>query len=634
MDVEPIEKKEDDFDENNIILDEEIILNFTLTNCQKDLYYKIEMVNHNNSLGNFELFETEQILCTKDNSEIKFKKTLTCTYSFYKKQIVFLRIKKAMLLNNSLIDKKYERLTVLSSLVASDNSLYERYLKEDDNNSEMLHVQLIKKVNYPKNLSLFEFLKSGIKLSCYISLDFSKGNEYNQDDDSYFNILKGITSLISNYIIDRRSFYVYGIGGKPNNYNNSQNFFNINMDEDDTSIKPYNKIVEYYEKCLENIEPDNKINLSSLIEKVNIDIYNKSELGYYNILFILLKDIVDTNDIENIYDRIIESSYLPVSIIIIGIGKTDFTQMNKIFNSIPQVSYTTGTKKKRDNTIFISMNDDFENNTEIITQICFKNIGKQFLNYYELNECTPEDIKLKQYESVKNSFSLFNNSVNKSQYLNNIYKNNQTADNEKKNINDQSSNNLKCPSPESNKIKLSTNIDFGIGKNISTNLFNFDTNLNENVLDKNIQNNEININEPIKQNDDQKNNNKKDEDNKLNNFNIIMNNNNMNNNENNNKVNNNNNNNNKNNNMRVIKSSTNKDNGSYKNPYCKEYKKDDEEPKTDYNQYDTVNNSNLYNQYNKNKVSEKYVSKNLFGSSQITSTYYSETVKGSNMPFP
>lgn len=619
MEEMPIEKKEDIFDENNINLDEEIILNFTLTNCQKDLYYKIEILNPCSSLGNFKLFETEEIQCTLDNSEVKFKKALTCTYSFYKKQIIFLRIKKALSLNNSLIYKKYERLSVLSSLVTSTNSLYERNLKENDNSSEKLHVQLDKKkVNYSKNLSLFEFFKSGIKLSCYISLDFSKGNEYNQDDNSYFSILKDITSLISNYIIDHHSFYVYGIGGKPKNNNSSQNVFNINMDENDAAIKSYDKIFENYKNCLENIDPDNKVNLSSLIEKVNIDIHNKHELRYYNILFILLKDIVDKNDIQNIYDRIIESSYLPVSIIIIGIGKTDFTQMNEIFNSIPQVSSYTRTKKKRDNAIFISMNDYFENNTEKRIQICFKNIGKQFLNYYELNECSPENIKLDQLESVKNSFSLFNSSICRSQYINNQSNYNLIEDNKEKNINNQ-------PSINFENIKISENINFRCDNNIFTFGYNNDTNLNENIPDKNIQNNETNYLEPIKENDDHKLNIEKDENNYMNNNNVNYNNNVNNNNKKNNNI------------IRVIESSVNKvsDIDSNINPYCNKDKKDEEEPKRDCNPTIFENNNNLYSQYNTNKVSECYcISKNAFEISQKTSTNYSETVKGSNMLFP
>ena len=79
VDIE--DKKKEIFSEKyNTTCEDKMVLNFTLTKCQEDFYYKITIFNEEHSLGNFEKFETEEILCKKDNSEINFKKKFNCDY--------------------------------------------------------------------------------------------------------------------------------------------------------------------------------------------------------------------------------------------------------------------------------------------------------------------------------------------------------------------------------------------------------------------------------------------------------------------------------------------------------------------------------------------------------------------------
>ena len=416
-----INKKEDLHQKFNYSLNESLILNFAISNCNKNIYYKIEMKNEDDPNINFDIFETEQIKCEKENSVIEFSKKLNCNYFFNKRQKIMITVKKAMSICSSLIYKKYDRLTILSSLITAPDCIYERSIKGNDPDCEKI---IIRTEKYKDNnsildeISLFDFFNSGIKLSCYISLDFSNGNNpyINREIKNNFeNIIKNISNIILNYTLNY-SIFLYGLGGKLNIEDNFKEVFNINKNEIDASINSIDKMLESFNNCTKDIIPDNKIYLSPLLDKVNNEINNLHEVKNYNILFILLKDNIYNNDIKSTIDAIIESSYLPLTIIIIGVGNSDFDEMKNIFNSIPDTG-SNRIKKYRNNVLFLSLNTNYENNLDNFIESCLKKIVIHMMNYYELIKCTPNQIKKGNFENINKSFNSYNDNINKSKNI-------------------------------------------------------------------------------------------------------------------------------------------------------------------------------------------------------------------------
>jgi hypothetical protein len=95
------------------------------------------------------------------------------------------------------------------------------------------------------------------------------------------------------------------------------------MDEKDSSINTLDKVIQNFNSCLSNnlISPEENRNFSSLIKKITNEIYFLYELRYYNVSFILTRGNLEKNDIQKTIDAVIESSYLPLTIFVIGIGK-------------------------------------------------------------------------------------------------------------------------------------------------------------------------------------------------------------------------------------------------------------------------------------------------------------------------
>ena len=490
-------KKEDDLQKFNHSLKENLILNFSISNCQKGIYYKIEMKSEDHSLGDFDIFETEEIKCEKQNSVIEFSKKLICDYFFNKRQIIFITIRKGISINSTLIYKKYDRITILSSLITSPDSIYERSLKEKEPDSEKIIIKTekyIKENPISEKISLFDFFKSGLKLSCYISLDFSNGyNPYiiREINNSFETILKNISNIFLNYTL-KHSIFLYGLGGKLNIEKDFKEVFNINKNEIDGSINSINKVLDSFNNCSREIIPDNKIYLSPLINKVNEEIYNSHEVKNYNILFILLKENIYNNDIENSIDSIIKSSYLPLTIIIIGVGNNNFEEMNNVFNSIPNCTSNNKIKKYRNNVLFIPLNIINEKNLDNFIESCLKKTVINMMKFYDLIECTPNQIKKGNFENINESFNSYDKNKkneNREEIINiknseniiitgNPYNDLNLELNEKNNFNKETSK-INFPSEIPEKKYINENLK----------LFN---SINEDSINKNIKNdNEI-----------------------------------------------------------------------------------------------------------------------------------------------
>ena len=72
---------------------------------------------------------------------------------------------------------------------------------------------------------------------------------------------------------------------------------------------------------IQDIKKKNKtVFLSKLRRKITDKIYKLYELRNFNVLFILAKELPYRKDKQELIDSIIESSYLPLIIIVIGEG--------------------------------------------------------------------------------------------------------------------------------------------------------------------------------------------------------------------------------------------------------------------------------------------------------------------------
>jgi len=377
---------------------EEIILTFTLKNCEKNNYYQI-LINKDNE--NSQKFETEK--CETKDGKIIFKNKMHCNFVFGTNQKFFICTIKSPLYSKLGDSICYERQTVLSSLVLSKKGVYERKIREAYN-SELISIALDKSSNHEREAYLFDYFKLGIRLNCFLSFDFSKkGNAHVKKNN--LNILKYLIERFIGFTNDQL-FHVTGFGAtsKTSPYYNHPVFKIGNSDSyNSDNIKIYDK------NNLDNIIPDKKIILSPLLEKINHDINQLYKNFLYYVSFVLLSGDVDKCDQKNTIDKIIISSYLPLSIIIIGVGDHDFTEMNTFFNK-EHKSSSRGIPRNKNNVIFTTIKS--HSSTSEAISYCLKELSKQIIEFYQLIKYSPQNTEIINIENLKASQEIFGSVLN------------------------------------------------------------------------------------------------------------------------------------------------------------------------------------------------------------------------------
>lgn len=393
---------------------EKLVLTFSIKNCVTNYYYKVSILIEDTSSGFKEKFESEEKQYLEKESELIFEKKMPCNFIFETEQKITLSITKKNSLDSNNLLKDLERHTTLSSLISSPNSKYERELIGD--NPEIICIQLEKEKSIldNKKYSLFDYFKNGLKLSCFISMDFSeseKNIKLSDAKDNYLGILKNISNVISNYL-NNQTYYVYGFGGNDKNVSTNNSIFHLNGYEENSAIHTIETVIKSFNNCLEYkfITSDNNIKLSIMIKNIIKEIYNIYEIRFYYILFIILRNDIDKNEVKKTIDAIIESSYLPLTILILGVGKNDFTNIKKIKNKKYKVS-SFGMEKRRDNIIFTSLIDDFSNNEEKMISWCQVKLSEQILLFYDLTKITPQNIYENKSNNQEDNLNIYDISI-------------------------------------------------------------------------------------------------------------------------------------------------------------------------------------------------------------------------------
>ena len=219
---------------------------------------------------------------------------------------------------------------------------------------------ICKKKNF---FSLLDYLESDMHLNTTLSIDFSETSGTNthhliKDETTFQNLMNNFINLLEPYNEDEY-FYIYGYGFQlKENSKEVSNMFPITQDIDRPSVAKKN-INSTYCRFLEDIKFSKiKTNLDLIIKQFNekikedIDDYDIRE---YNVLLLFANN--DINNEKEFYNEFILSSDLPISLVIIGLGKGPFTKLENVEKNFWNITDNSGNKAKRKNIKFISFNN-------------------------------------------------------------------------------------------------------------------------------------------------------------------------------------------------------------------------------------------------------------------------------------
>ena len=258
--------------------------------------------------------------------------------------------------------------------------------------------------NHPTFIS---YLRSGMNINLMIGIDFTGSNGHYKDKPSYHyleggmnNYEKAIRScgdIVAPYD-NYQLFPVFGFGfcfidSSLNNFDGRYTDFNypINMNLNDPRINMIDGVLREYRKFITTIHLSGPTYFSPMINDLNFEVKKELEEGKtmnYHILMILTDGQID--DMNDTKDALVEASFLPISVIIIGIGTGDFGNMD-ILDADENPLYDRNRRKAdRDLLQFVPFNN-FKDNPQKLAEQVLEEIPRQVVEYYQHKNIEPNE---------------------------------------------------------------------------------------------------------------------------------------------------------------------------------------------------------------------------------------------------
>ena len=283
-----------------------------------------------------------------------------------------------------------------------------------------------------KNPTFLDYIKNGVRIKLSIGIDYTESNLVPSDPNSYHYLGKNMNDyeqaihscgMICAYYDYNQKFPVYGYGAFINGRPPANMCFNINF-KDNPEIYTINNVLKEYRNSFNFLKLAGPTNFSPLIQNVVNNIKRENNPIQYHILLILTDGII--NDLQQTIDALVEGSFLPLSVIIIGIGKDDFHEMVVLDGDDNPITSSNGVVRKRDLVQFVPF-DKFKNNPTKLAEEVLEEVPRQVIEYYAMKQIDPSS--LANYGAIVNRMSQTNintigNNQKQSEYIDlNIHKN-------------------------------------------------------------------------------------------------------------------------------------------------------------------------------------------------------------------
>ena len=244
-----------------------------------------------------------------------------------------------------------------------------------------------------RNYTFVDYLKAGVQIGLSVAIDFTGSNGQCKDPRSlhyiggnqpnqYERAIYACGNIVAYYDYDQM-FPCYGFGAKINN--TPTPIFNLSLTAD-PNVHLIQNIIQEYHKALSIVQLWGPTNFGPILKTTNNIIKAENDKLKYHILMILTDGMID--DIDNTINELVNSSFLPLSVIIIGIGNANFDSMNVLDADENPLISNGGVRAARDLVQFVPFSK-YESCPERLAQEVLAEIPKQILEYYEMNHLNP-----------------------------------------------------------------------------------------------------------------------------------------------------------------------------------------------------------------------------------------------------
>ena len=250
-----------------------------------------------------------------------------------------------------------------------------------------------------KKYKFLDYIRGGVQISMIVGIDFTGSNGDPRKKDSLHSIerrpnlyekaIDSCCSIVAYYDADQL-FPVFGYGAVLKHEKTVNHCFPLNL-SNDPNIYTVGGILNCYRNFLNDVKLYGPTYFGPLIKECNKFARDATQTENYVILMILTDGMI--NDMQETVDAIVEASFLPMSIIIIGIGPggdDGFSEMDFLDGDDEPLVDSNNKKCARDIVQFVEFNK-FNNDPILLAEKVLEEVPRQLEDYYKMIEKPPGD---------------------------------------------------------------------------------------------------------------------------------------------------------------------------------------------------------------------------------------------------
>ncbi|XP_069586184.1 copine-4 [Ranitomeya imitator] len=258
--------------------------------------------------------------------------------------------------------------------------------------------------------SFLDYIMGGCQIQFTVAIDFtaSNGDPRNScslhyihpyQPNEYLKALVAVGEICQDYDSDKM-FPAFGFGARiPPDYKVSHDFA-INFNEDNPECAGIQGVVEAYQNCLPKLQLYGPTNIAPIIQKVAKSASEEThtmEAMQYFILLILTDGVI--TDMADTREAIVHASHLPMSVIIVGVGNADFSDMQMLDGDDGILRSPKGEPCLRDIVQFVPFRNFKHASPAALAKSVLAEVPNQVVDYYNGKGIKPKCAS--EYESSR-----------------------------------------------------------------------------------------------------------------------------------------------------------------------------------------------------------------------------------------